>query len=219
MNKIFGMDSVIVRFANKAGDIIVLNLICICSFLLVIPAGAAITALYSVMFKVVRGEDLYVYKTYLQAFKKNFKQATIIWLSLIGLLLVTSIDFLYISSYAQIPMMNNLRYLFLLLSLVILIILLYAFALQSFFVNGVKQTVINSALMALKHFPYTILIVFIFCLPIVVLLTNRTFGHYALVYLTLIGISLPVYFFSKIFNRIFESYISTSGENFSKESD
>ena len=49
----------------------------VCS-LPIITIGASTTALYTVMLKLVKNEEGYIFKGFLHAFKLNFKQSTII---------------------------------------------------------------------------------------------------------------------------------------------
>ena len=73
MSSFFNMDSPIMRFLSRICDLMILNILCIICCLPVVTAGASITALYTITLKMVRGEESYIFKGFLKAFKENFK--------------------------------------------------------------------------------------------------------------------------------------------------
>ena len=76
----FVIDSPVMKFLGRLGDIIILNLIFVVTSLPVITIGTALSALYAVAMKLARGEDPSILKEYMKAFKQNMKPATISWL-------------------------------------------------------------------------------------------------------------------------------------------
>ena len=79
------MDNVVVRALSKLGDMICLNVMWLVCCIPVVTIGASTTALYTVMLKLVKNEEGYVFRGFLKAFKTNFKQSTIIWLIVLAL--------------------------------------------------------------------------------------------------------------------------------------
>lgn len=53
----FVIDSPVMRFLGRIGDIIILNLIFVVTALPVVTVGMALSALYTVAMKLARGED------------------------------------------------------------------------------------------------------------------------------------------------------------------
>ena len=90
MSSLFNMDSPIMRFLSRVCDIMILNILCIVFCIPIITAGASVTAMYTVTLKMVRGEESYIFKGFLKAFKENFKQSTIIWLMMAAIVLLPS---------------------------------------------------------------------------------------------------------------------------------
>ena len=78
MGKIFHPDSPVIQLLNKVADLLVMNLLTILFSIPFVTAGAAITALYDAMWKMVEGED-HVYRSYFYTFKSNMKKSTMIW--------------------------------------------------------------------------------------------------------------------------------------------
>ena len=60
MGKIFEMDSPVMRFLNRLGDLMILNFLMIVCCIPVVTAGAAFTAMHYVLLKIVRGEEGYL---------------------------------------------------------------------------------------------------------------------------------------------------------------
>ncbi len=91
----FNYDNVVIRFLNKLTDLMILNILFLVCSIPIVTIGASLTAMYSVNLKSVRYGDGYVAKRFFEAFKKNFKQATLAWLVflLAGILLFFDIRF------------------------------------------------------------------------------------------------------------------------------
>lgn len=58
----FVIDSPVMRFLGRIGDIMILNLVFVATSLPVVTIGAALSALYAVAMKLARGEDPSVLK-------------------------------------------------------------------------------------------------------------------------------------------------------------
>ena len=83
---IFSPDGALARLLNTLGNLIVLNILTIICCVPVFTAGAAMTALYTMVMRMARKEDGKIISEYFKAFKVNFKQATILWLIFGGLI-------------------------------------------------------------------------------------------------------------------------------------
>lgn len=79
MNKMFSLDSPLMRFLFKISNCIVLNLIWILGCVPIVTIGASTTAFYHTVTKVIRNDRGYVLKEYWSSFITNFKQSTIVW--------------------------------------------------------------------------------------------------------------------------------------------
>ena len=93
MKNIFDSEGKLMTFLDGFADVMVLAILWVICSLPIITVGASTTAFYSVMMKLVVGEESYVVRSFFKAFKENFKIATIVWLILgvIGAVLLTSI--------------------------------------------------------------------------------------------------------------------------------
>ncbi|WP_420319554.1 YesL family protein [Extibacter muris] len=75
---------IIIRILTRIFDLIVLNILWLVCSVPIVTIGASTTALYSVMLKVVAGEEGYIMKDFLKAFRVSFRQSTAVWLILLA---------------------------------------------------------------------------------------------------------------------------------------
>ena len=82
--KIFSYDSKFSQVLLKIAQACILNLMWVIFSLPIITMGAATAALYRVTLKLARGEEPAITKQFIRGFKENFRQATVLWLILLG---------------------------------------------------------------------------------------------------------------------------------------
>ena len=93
MGGIFSLDSPFMNFLGKMADLMILNIITMICCIPVFTAGAAFTAMFSVLLKMVRKEEPMIVKSYFSSFKENFKQSTIMWLIMLVIIAFLVFDF------------------------------------------------------------------------------------------------------------------------------
>ena len=93
---IFKFDSPVMQFMGKLADFIILNLLTIVCSIPIITFGAAYSAKYYVSMKIIRKEEGTVFKPYFKAFKDNFKQATLIWIIQLAIIILLGLDWIWI---------------------------------------------------------------------------------------------------------------------------
>lgn len=155
MGSIFSLDSPLFRVCSKIADIFLLNLIFVITCIPVVTIGASLTALHYISMKMIKGEEGYIIRGFLKAFKDNFRQATGIYLimALIGVVLGTDIYFWMNLEGTFATVMSAVS---IAAGCVWYCGLIYVFALQATFENPVKRTLVNSFLVALQQFPITL---------------------------------------------------------------
>lgn len=199
VGKIFDLDNPVFRFIGKLVDVVWLNLIWLVFSLPIVTMGAATTAMYSVTMKLVRDREGYIWQGFWKAFKENFKQATIIWIGMIIVATVLGVDIYFFytstSSYAKILLALMVG-----ITLVFSCAAIYIFPLQAQFENTIKQTLKNSLIIAIRHLPWTILL-------LVVLIACGLAIYLFLGIAILFGFGLTAFICSYIYNHIFIKYI------------
>ncbi len=201
MQKFFGLDSPLMTGLTKIADLIILNFITILCCIPVITAGAAITAMHFVALKIVRDEESYILKTFFRSFKQNFKQSTILWLIHLAVIALVVYDIIIIRYQ-----MTNLPswMVFALLGVCILVYLLglHIFPLQSKFENTIPKTIKNSVLVGIMTLPKTVLMGVIQILPIVLAVIFPAVTPVLL----LLGVSGPAYLCALLYNKTFKKF-------------
>lgn len=187
------MDNGFFRALSKLVDCIWLNFLFVLTCIPIFTIGASMTALYYTMQKVIRNDRGYVSSEYWHAFKTNFKQATLTWLIVlaVGLLTFFDIQFMKAMDKAGQPLGKAFVFFQVLLALEILWCT-YLFPYMSRFINGMKATMKNAALIAVLNLPWTLLILVLLVVAGLIM------------YLIPIGIFFAPVLFTWVLNRILE---------------
>ncbi|MGN1193115.1 MAG: YesL family protein [Dorea sp.] len=201
----FVIDSPVMRFLGRVGDILLLNIIFVVTSIPVITIGTALSALYTVAMKLVRGEDPAIIKEYLKAYKRNFKPATICWLimAVIGVLLFVDFRLVAVFSGTAYTVMR------LLLAMILgiwLLTFLYLFPYIARFDNTVLNSMKNALFLSVAHIPSTLMMLGVAIgLLIITLFTSKTFVIGTILW-TFFGFAILAYVQSFLLCRIFTKY-------------
>ena len=201
----FNIDSPIMQFFSRLADIMVLNLVFLLTCIPIFTTGAAVTALYDVVFRMDTSREGKLLAAYFRAFCTNFKQSTAIWLVLLVFGAATLVNMARFSEIGGI-----LGYPLLLAATLVLVILTmvasYAFPLLSQFDNTTRATVKNALLLSLGHLPRSLVLLAANCLPWMIMLVNLyTFAQLSLLWLFLY-FSAVAYFNSRLLHKVFKPY-------------
>ena len=201
----FVIDSPVMKFLGRVGDILVLNLIFVVTSLPVITIGTAVSALYTVAMKLVRGEDLAIIKEYCKAYKRNFKPATICWLimAMAGVLLF--VDFRFVAVFDG-SLYTLVRMALAMILGVWMLIFLYLFPYIARFENTIFGSIRNAMFLSVAHFPSTLVMVGIAIgVLVITLFTSRTFVIGTIIWV-FAGFAVLAYVQSFLLCRIFAKY-------------
>ena len=142
-----------------------LNLLWFVCSLPIFTIGASTTALYYASLKVVRDEESHVGAHFFRAFRENFRQATVIWLILLGVGLFLGGD-VYVLYHLRQTAEGNLAVLWTLIlavviaaSLVYVIVLLYLFPLIAS-VENTNLAMLKNAFLIGTHYLFASILVF-----------------------------------------------------------
>lgn len=161
---IFSYESKISQLLIKLSYSCWLNILWgICS-IPIFTMGAATTALYDVSLKIIRGEENSLTRQFFRSFRANFKQATVLWLILLGAGLLLAGDG-YVLWHLQASSTGVLAIMWTLLLAVLIvaaiayvIILLYIFPLVASVSNTNRAMLVNSFLIGIRYLFCTILV-------------------------------------------------------------
>ena len=201
----FVIDSPVMRFLGRIGDIIILNLIFVVTALPVVTVGMALSALYTVAMKLARGEDPSVLREYIRAFWRNRKPATICWLIMAAAGALIFLDFRLVGAFGG-ALYTVVRLLLAMIFGVWMLTFLYLFPYIARFENTVFHSVKNALFLSAAHLPSTVMMLVISIgLAVITLFTSRTFVI-GTIWWFFAGFAAVAYTQSFLFSRIFSKY-------------
>ena len=203
MGGIFNYDGPLFRFLDKVVNIILLNILFILCSIPIVTAGASMTALYYMTMKLAAGEEGYIVRGFFKSFKENFRQATVIWLIMLLIVVILRIDLFAVNSFGPGAFATILRVGLIAVLILWLVELSYVFPVLARFENTIKQTMKNAFVMAVASLPMTALVFLIWCGAGFI---EYIFFWRAIPIIALAGFSGPAFLSSFVFRRVFDRY-------------
>lgn len=212
MAKFLNPDSPLMRFMTKVADLMILNILFLVSCLPIFTIGAAWTGLYAVTLKMVRDQEGSIAKSYFRAFRRNFRQATALWLGILVLGLIGLVD-IRILNGIDTAWSRGLKYAVETLMLLLLMVLQYLFPLIAKFEAGLLTHVKNACLMALAYLPKTALMTAAVLGAVYLSLWNNLTISIAIALWPVVGFALLAFGNSGILAKIFEGFLKSASPN------
>lgn len=206
MKKIFSMNGGLFRAMTIIYQVLCLNLLFLLTSFPIVTIGASTVALYRCTLKIASGDEPALYRTYMAAFKSNFKQGFVAGLGM----LVGALFFFYAIRYALFQKQPIIVIIMVSLSAIFLFTSEYLFPMLAHYENQLGAQIRNALVLSFQNA----------ALSIVCFISNA-------VLIVLFPILLPKLFFlwvflevagaaminSKIMTHIFQKYDDTEGQN------
>lgn len=210
MNNLFSDNNPVLRLLSLLADLMILTLQWIVACIPIVTVGAATTALCSCAMKRYT-EEIRLFRDFWEAFRKNFLQATVLWIVVLALLVSVAAD-LYLVFFTPFDPGTVVKMFLLMLVFVAAMVISYIFPLQAFFVNPVGQTLKNAVLLSVMYLPVSVVILAIHLVPLLVwLLFPEFFNHSVLLWITL-SPGVIAYVNGKMLRRIFQRHVTAPPE-------
>lgn len=212
MANILNYDNKFFQIINKLVDCFYISLLWIIFCIPIVTIGTSTTAMYYTVNKVLRGNRGYVWRSFWDSFKSNFKQSAIIWLICLAAGILLGLD-----AYITYQMLANgekigvLYYIFLVMLVFLVLWMCYLFSYTARFENSIKLIMRNCAMIAIANLPKTFLIF--------VLLVLAVFIVYLLPFLILLVPALVTWSLNAILENIYRKYMSPEDLEREKELD
>lgn len=200
------MDNIIIRALSRVFDLVLLNILWLVFSLPVVTIGASTTALYSVTLKMAANEEGYILRGFLDAFRKNWKQSTIVWLILavIGIMLGT--DFMIVrwlpGGLASVGTVLTGAAAF-----VWLIETVFVFPLIAKFENTTLNTMKNAILIPAARLPFMLPVLLLTGMCLVLTLLNAATVLIGAAIWSVIGVALLTFANSFLIREIFRPFV------------
>lgn len=221
MNKLFDLDSPIMRFLSSMTDLVFLSLLWFVCCLPIITIGPSTAAMYHVTLKLARKEEqVSIGRYFFKGFKDNFKQGILLNLIFIVVGAVLFFDYLIMSNAeGSVGVISSVS--FLVMGIWWLCIMFYAYPLQAQFYNSIRRTLLNAAVLSMRKLVNTVIVFILNMLPVIVaFLSLEIFIRLAPVWVLLTP-GVAAYLCSMRFAKLFAPYLEpdSSVENSGTEMD
>lgn len=192
------------QFFHDLFDLMVVNGLWLLCSLPLITAGCATCALYTVTLKLARGEPVNPVRDFFKGIAENFKAGLLLGL-LTGVLIAMTLGDAWFAFHLTGWPQTMYIVIALILGVLALILMAYAFPLQAMFQNSVKQQIINAFKLAFVAPGKTIALWLILLIPVLapLVLPMAVLNMLGFLYLV-VGFSGPAYGASRILRNIFD---------------
>lgn len=197
----FSMDNVFFRFVGKLTDLVWLNILTLICCLPIITMGAAISAMYNILIKMVLHEEGTITRPFFKEFKDNLKKATMVWIPCLVVLIIMCSNMYLIHKGVLDPYPKLLIAAGISIGIIVIAVVLflnYYFVLLARYENEVGRTIKNALLMMIAFFPRSLCILAILLSPIALM----TLSDYFLIFWFLYGFSFPGYVNAMLFGSM-----------------
>lgn len=161
MRWIFDIENPVMHYVIKIFDCMCLSVLWLLFSLPVITAGASTTALYAAVYHYIRREEGQMLRTFWGAFRENLKRSTLVWLIVLAVAALLTVDVLVFRTMAiNGQFLGKLYWLILVLCCVALTWTAYVIAYAARFRGSVKDVLRVSLMLLLAH-PLRALMVFV----------------------------------------------------------
>lgn len=211
--KFFSVESPLYKFLSKFLDVVKLNFLWILFSIPVVTVGASTVAAMSVALKMTDDEEGYIGKSFLKAFKENWKQGTFLWIITVIAVYAIYMDFQLFEAVENNPIV------FLIIGMVSIalavVALLYSYPLAARYENTLINTIQNSINISRKFFGRTLLLVIVIAVEYIVFNFNKTMLFFGI----LVGPGFMIFTIAAFSKRVFQVIEKEPGSVIKRESE
>lgn len=205
MKGFFDYDGFLSRVLTKLMYIVSVNLLFLICSIPIFTIGASATAMYTVLFRWVQGDEPDIIRTFFQGFKENFKKSTIIWLVMLAVGITLALNY-YTMYHIGTPLAGLVQIILNMVLILWLAFWIYAFPSISFFKNSLSGYLRFTAGITIAQLPQTVSLFAVHMISLLVILFIAQYSQIGVILLACCGFSLSAYIASKILSKIFEKY-------------
>lgn len=206
MNKLFDLNSPFMIALSRVSDLVIVSLLWFLCCIPIITIGPATAALYHVVLKMAKKEEIKVVKGFFHGFRTNFKQGIAQNLIFLVLAAVIIAD-LWFWTHVQGTGAAVVTGIFAAAGIWLVCIMLYVYPLQAQFYNSVKNTFKNAGFLAMRHALSTVIVLALHLLPLAVAFLSLGLFILTIPLWVLFAPGLIAYLCAFRFNKIFAPYL------------
>lgn len=201
MKHMFNIEGPLFQFLSRVGDLIILNVLFLVCCIPVVTIGASAAALNKMTQDMVHDTESGVLKGFFQAFRANFRQATVVWIAELIVLVSLACDAMLV--YSWFPG-NKLMYgILIALAVLVLCVSTYMIPLLVRYDNTLRQHLANAVILAIIKLPKTIAMVVLNALPLIVFLLSLNVFLQTMVFWLFIGFAFVAFMNSSMLKKVF----------------
>lgn len=198
--RIFSPEGEVVGILDRFSDLVILNVLCIVGSIPVITAGCSICAACSCSLKLQKNEGGSIFKEFRNAWIRDWRQVTPVWLAMSGLLFLFMVEY-QITAFMPTMMQRSLRCILTIAMIVCLAVSVYLFPLLALFQSTRRQSVRNAAKLAVANLPSTALMIFVVLIPCLLISLAPDMSAIVLLFLLILGTSGIIMINCTIFSK------------------
>lgn len=203
MKNLFNLDNPFIQFLSRVFDLMMLNALFIVCSLPVVTLGASLSALHRVVQDISYDTDDKIIRSFFRAFKQNFKQATVVWLILMVVIVSLACDVLLVMGYFSGTVRTVMYVLIAILAVLVASVAAYLFPLLTRYDNTLRQHVFNALILAIVKLPRTLLLVIMELLPLILFLVSVAVFVQTLIFWVTVGFGFMAYLQTSVLKPVF----------------
>lgn len=162
------IDGPFFKLLTKITNYLILAVTYVVCCIPIITVGAASTAMYITHHKVIENGEGYVWQTYWQQFRSNFKQATVLWLIMLLLTAILAADIFFAYMLSNVNAATRFVFILAIILCVLFITWMrYWFPYIAHVEDPIRRVLKNTLIMTIIHLPQSICIALIYALCVV----------------------------------------------------
>ena len=204
MENIFRIDGWFFKAGLKTWHLLTLNLCILLASLPLFTIGAAQTAGFVVVKRMIEVDESKIVSTFIRAFKENLKKSTLLWGIIAGIFYFLWLDWQFIL------VMNQSIFVLVgvaIVSIMALNLFQYGFFYQAIFKDTIKQTLKNTVKLLIKKPVSSLFLLFLMVGPYILMGVSSYLLIFGIYIHLFVGISFQLYIRTFILLNLFKSQL------------
>lgn len=204
MRSLFNLDNPFMNLLARACDLIVANMLFLLCCLPVVTIGASTAALHKVCQDIVLDRDNVVLRPFFRAFRQNFKQATLVWLAELLMMVSAVCYWTLIMSYTSGAAATVCKMLLFIAAILVSCVLSYVYPLLARYDNTLRQHLKNALILSICKLPRTIAMTALHLIPAVILYFSFEIMVRSFIFWLIIGFAVIFYACTCLLRPVFK---------------
>ena len=163
-------DNLFFTILGKIMEVLWVSILWILFSIPIVTIGASSTALYYTVHKVVFNNEAYIFKTFVNSFKSNFKDSTVKWILSVAVISFLCVDILIVRGFAESGnIIAALIYPLLLILVYVMMCVCAVFSYSARFDDSIKASIYKSALIVANNLGWMIFLLIILLMALYII--------------------------------------------------